>query len=195
MFDLGNVLIDWNPRHLYRRLFDDEDAMEQFLAEICSLEWHVEHDRGRDAAESCAELAARHPEFESQILAWAARSEDMVGGPIDDSVAILADLKAAGVPCYALSNMERETFPVRLERYEFLRWFDGYVISGFEGIVKPEPEIFQLLLTRFGLEPNRTLFVDDSEINVAAAAALGIRALQFETPAQLRAVLIDLDVL
>jgi len=185
VFDLGGVLVDWNPRHLYRQLFDDEADMECFLAEICSLEWHVAHDLGHDIEASCAELAARHPEHADLIRAWADRSEEMVRGAIDGTVEILRALKEAGVPVYALSNMERETFPLRVERFDFLRWFDGYVISGLEGVVKPDRKIFELLITRFDLVPSRTLFVDDSAVNVDAAIAAGLRAVQFVSPSEL----------
>ncbi|MEY2433714.1 MAG: 2-haloacid dehalogenase [Acidimicrobiaceae bacterium] len=195
VFDLGGVLIDWNPRHLYRQLFDDEAAMEDFLATICTLEWHVAHDRGESTAESCAELAALHPDHAPLIHAWADRSEDMIGGAIEETVSILAELRAAGVPCYVLSNMESETFPLRLERFEFLHWFDGHVISGLEGLVKPDPRIFRRLLRRFDLQPGRTLFIDDSAGNVEAAAAVGIKAVLFESPAQLRADLETLELL
>lgn len=195
VFDLGGVLIDWNPRHLYRQLFDDEAAMEEFLATICTLEWHVAHDLGQSTAESCAALALEHPEHASMIQAWADRSEDMIGGAIDEVVEILAELRAAGVPCYVLSNMEPETFPLRLERFDFLHWFDGHVISGLEGLVKPDPKIFRRMLRRFDLQPSRTLFIDDSAVNVEAAAEVGINAVRFESPAQLRAHLEQLGLL
>ena len=195
VFDLGGVLIDWNPRHLYRQLFDDEAAMEEFLATICTLEWHVAHDLGQSTADSCAALALEHPEHAELIRAWAERSEDMIGGAIDGTVSILAELRAAGVRCYALSNMEPETFPLRLERFEFLHWFDGHLISGLEGLVKPDPEIFRLLLRRFDLQPSRTLFIDDSAVNVEAATKIGIRSVLFESPGQLRADLQELKLL
>jgi 2-haloacid dehalogenase len=195
VFDLGGVLIDWNPRHLYRQLFDDEAAMEEFLATVCTLEWHVAHDLGQSTAESCAELALEYPEHASMILAWAERSEDMIGGAIADTVSILAELRAAGVRCYVLSNMEPETFPLRLERFDFLHWFDGHVISGLEGIVKPDPKIFHRMLRRFDLQPSRTVFIDDSAVNVEAAREIGIKALRFESPGQLRKDLEKLGVL
>ena len=195
VFDLGGVLIDWDPRHLYRRLFDDEAAMEEFLATICTLDWHVAHDLGQSTVESCAQLALEHPEHAAMIHAWADRGEDMIGGAIEETVSILAALKAAGVRCYILSNMEPETFPLRLDRFEFLHWFDGHVISGFEGLVKPDPELFHRLLRRFDLEPSRTVFIDDRAVNVAAANELGIRAVLFESPAQLRAHLEEIGLL
>ncbi|MEY2402882.1 MAG: 2-haloacid dehalogenase [Acidimicrobiaceae bacterium] len=195
VFDLGGVLIDWNPRHLYRQLFDDEAAMEDFLATICTLEWHVAHDLGESTADSCAELARQHPEHAAMINAWAERSEDMIGGAIEETVEILAELRKAGVRCYVLSNMEPETFPLRLERFEFLHWFDGHLISGMENLVKPDPRIFRRLLRRFDLQPSRTVFIDDSVVNVEAANEIGIKAIHFESPEQLRSQLEDIGLL
>src|SRR6516162_8694062 len=131
VFDIGCVLLDWDPRYLYRKLFDEEAQMNRFLAEVCTMEWHDAHDRGKPAEVSCAELAASHPEHEELIWAWTRRSEEMVAGPIPESVEVLRDLRTAGVRCYALTNMEVETYPLRLERFSFLRWFDGTVVSGF----------------------------------------------------------------
>ena len=187
VFDLGGVLIDWNPRHLYRQLFADEADMEDFLANVCSPSWHRQHDLGRDMAESCVELTATYPEHGEHIRAWVERNDEMVRGVIDGSVEILADLRSRGVPCYLLSNMESETFPRRMERFSFLRWFDGYVVSGHEGIAKPDPEVFQLLLERFDLEAARTIFVDDVRENVEAATRVGLQSVLFDSPAGLRA--------
>ena len=195
MFDIGGVLLDWNPRHLYRRLFDDEHEMERFLSEICTLKWHEAHDRGKPFEASCAELASRHPAYAEMIYAWGRRSEEMIAGPIDETVEIFARLKAAGVACYALTNMETETFPLRVKRFPFLSWFDGAVVSAFEGVVKPEPEIFERLLERFGLCPESTLFVDDSPRNVRTARELGIQAVLFESPAAFEQVLTEAGLL
>jgi 2-haloacid dehalogenase len=195
VFDIGGVLLDWNPRYLYRQLFDDELEMERFLEEICTLEWHQAHDRGKPFEVSCAELAARHPDYAEQIHAWGRRSEDMIAGPIDDVVELLRRLKAGGVPCYALTNMETETYPLRVERYPFMRWFDGAVVSGFEGVVKPEREIFERLLERFNLTPERTLFADDSQRNVDAAGELGIQAVLYRSPEQFEQVLSEAGLL
>lgn len=189
VFDIGGVLLDWDPRYLYRKLFDDEEAMDRFLEQICTMEWHQRHDRGYSVQESCEKLATAHPEHAELIRAWGLRSEEMVAGPIDGTVEILQELRRDGVACYALSNMERESFPRRVARYPFLSWFDGAVVSGFEGVVKPDPEIFRLLLSRFELRPQRTLLIDDSAANVEAARSLGMQALQFRSPAHLRAEL------
>jgi 2-haloacid dehalogenase len=187
VFDLGGVLLDWNPRYLYRKLFDGDDAaMERFLKEICTIEWHHAHDIGVPPERTSTELSKAHPDQQALIWAWSRRSEEMVAGPIDGTVAILRELKDAGVPCYALTNMERETYPLRLERFEFMRWFDGTVVSGFEGVAKPDPAVFELLIERFDLNPSTTVLIDDSPANVKAAMAAGMRALEFSSPDQLR---------
>ena len=187
VFDLGGVLLDWNPRYLYRKLFGGDDAaMERFLAEVCTMEWHHANDLGVPPERTCAELAQAHPDQAELIWAWPNRSEEMISGPIQGTVAILSELTAAGVPCYALTNMERETYPRRRERFEFMRWFDGTVVSGFEGVAKPDPAIFELLLDRFDLDRSTTVLIDDSPANVQAARSVGMQAVQFESPEQLR---------
>jgi 2-haloacid dehalogenase len=186
VFDLGGVLLDWNPRYLYRKLFDDQAEMDRFLSEVCTMEWHHAHDLGVPPEQTIPPLVEAHPEYAEHIWAWPQRSEEMVAGPIDESVEILRALKERGVPVYALTNMETWTYPDRVDRYPFLRWFDGTVVSGFEGVAKPDRRVFELLLDRFGLTPETTLFIDDSPKNVAAARAAGIQAIKFESPAQLR---------
>jgi 2-haloacid dehalogenase len=195
VFDIGGVLLDWNPRHLYRKLLDDEEEMERFLGQVCTLEWHADHDRGVPFETSCAALAAKHPEDAELIWAWGRRTEEMVAGPIDGTVEILRELKDVGVRCYALTNMEAETYPKRVARFDFMGWFDGTVVSGFEGISKPDPEIFERLLERFGLERSRTLLIDDAARNIVAARSLGMQTVQFESPAHLRGALEEAGVL
>ncbi len=187
VFDLGGVLIDWDPRHLYRRIFrGDEAAMERFLAEVCTPEWNEEQDAGRSFAEGVALLQARHPEHRDRIAAFHLRWDEMLAGVIPGVAEILSDVKAAGNPVYALSNWSAETWPIAERRFEFLSWFDGVVVSGRIGLRKPDPAIFQHLLERFGLEAERTLFVDDSERNVESARRLGFEALRFVSAPQLR---------
>jgi 2-haloacid dehalogenase len=195
VFDIGGVLLDWNPRYLYRKLFDDEQAMERFLKDVCTLDWHADHDRGVPMDQSCSRLAERHPEHAELIRAWASRTEEMVAGPIAGSVEILRTLKDRGVRCYALTNMESETYPLRVQRYEFMRWFDGTVVSAFEGIVKPDPAIFRRLLERFELEPSSTVMIDDSAPNIEAARSLGMRTIRFRSADQLRGSLERLGLL
>jgi 2-haloacid dehalogenase len=186
VFDLGGVLIDWDPRHLYRKLFSDPGEMESFLAQICTLDWHREHDLGADITASCERLATLYPAHRDMIMAWAQRGEEMAAGQIDEVVRVLAEVKAAGTPCYALSNMEPEAFAIRLERFPFMNWFEGHVISGLEGVAKPDQRIFQILLARYDLDPEETVFTDDSRLNVEAARALRINAVHYTGAPQLR---------
>jgi 2-haloacid dehalogenase len=186
VFDLGGVLIDWNPRYLYRQLFGDPGEMEDFLARICTDDWHRAHDLGADITASCQRLAALHPGYRDAIMAWASRGEEMAAGQFDETVDVLSSVKAAGVPCYALSNMEPEAFSIRRARFAFMTWFDGQVISGQEGVAKPDPRIFEILLSRYALVPSATVFVDDVQRNVDAAHALGINAVRYTGAGQLR---------
>lgn len=196
LWDLGGVLLDWDPRHLYRKLFGpDEVAMDDFLAHVCSPEWHALQDLGKATAEACAELAAEHPGQAEMINAWAERNEEMVAGAISGSVEVLAELRAKGTACYALSNMEQESWQRRLKLYDFLGWFDGCFISSFEGVMKPDPEYFERALARFELAPGDCLFIDDRAQNIEVALSLGIRAVLFRSPEQLRADLEDRGLL
>lgn len=189
VFDVGGVLLDWNPRHLYRKLIADEAQMEWFLEKVCSPAWHAPHDRGVSTAASCAELAARYPEYSELIWAWSRRSEEMIGGVDTGTLEVLRAVKETGLPCYALTNMEAETYPLRLRRFPFLRWFDGTVVSGREGVAKPDPVIFTRLLDRFGLMAETTLMIDDKEENVYAASRLGMQTAKFQSSGELRSTL------
>jgi 2-haloacid dehalogenase len=182
VFDVGGVLLDWDPRHLYRKLIPDPAQMEWFLANVCTPQWHERHDRGLSTAESCAALADQWPQYAGLILAWSGRGEEMVAGPLPAGVKLLRQVIRSGLPCYALTNMEAETYPERVARYDFLRCLTGAVVSGFEGIAKPDREIYELLLRRFGLDAPATLFIDDSAVNVAAAADAGLEAMVYRGP-------------
>jgi 2-haloacid dehalogenase len=196
VFDLGGVLIDWDPRHLYRSLFDgDEAAMEQFLAEVTTPAWNAEQDAGRTWQDAIDLLVAQHPGWRELIVAYRERWTDMLAGPIEGTVDVLGDLRQAGVRLAAITNWSAETFPVARQRYAFLDWFETIVVSGEEGIVKPEPRIFQLVLERTGMRAARTVFIDDSPTNIAAAAALGFATIQFTDPATLRTELEGLGLL
>ena len=187
VFDLGGVLIDWDPRYLYRSLFGgDEAAMERFLATVCTPEWNRGQDAGRPWSEAIASLVAEHPEHADLIRAFWDRWPETLGDAIDPTVDVLAELRAAGIPLYALSNWSAETFPIARPRYPFLDWFDGIVISGEVGAAKPDPRIYQALVERHGLDPASLAFVDDVPANVAAAEDLGMRGLTFTSAASLR---------
>jgi 2-haloacid dehalogenase len=192
VFDLGGVLIDWDPRYLYRQLFADREEMEDFLTRICTPDWHRAHDLGEDITESCERLARQHPGHRDMIMAWAQCGDEMAVGQRDETVELLRQLRAAGTPCYALSNMEPQMFTVRKARFPFMNWFDGYVISGIEGVAKPDRRIFEILLRRHELRPVSTVFIDDSPPNIAAARELGMHAVQYTSAQRLRQ---DLDAL
>lgn len=186
VFDLGGVLIDWDPRHLYRKLFAEEAEMERFLAEVTSQAWNLEQDRGRPFAEAIAELTRQHPDRADLIEAFWSRWPEMLGEPHQETVDVLADLRATGIRLLALTNWSAETFPVAVPRYPFLAWFEAVIVSGEVRLVKPDPAIFRLLIDRHGLEPAQTVLIDDSIANVEAAGALGFRAVRFTDAAALR---------
>jgi len=196
VFDFGGVLLNWNPRHLYRKLFaGDEAAMESFLANVCTPAWNERQDAGRSFADAVAELLPRHPDQSELIAAYGQRFDEMIAGPIEGTVEILAELKRSGVPRYGLTNFSAETFRPQHQRFGFLSWFDGIVVSGEEGVIKPDPKIFRILLERYRIAPEEAVFIDDSPTNAAAATALGIHGIHFRSPEALRSELVSLGLL
>jgi 2-haloacid dehalogenase len=196
IFDLGGVLIDWNPRHLYRKLFAGDDArMEWFLAEVCNNDWNVRQDAGRPFAEAIAEASAKWPEQSALIRAFHERWDEMIAGQIDGTVAILDELHAGGMPLYALTNWSAETFPRARPRFAFFDRFRAIVVSGELKLIKPDPAIFRHALRLSGTTPAETVFIDDSAKNADAAAELGLQALRFTSPKQLRRDLTSLGLL
>jgi len=195
VFDLGGVLVDWNPRHLYRRLFADEAAMERFLAEVTTPAWNLEQDRGRPFADGIASLVRDHPDQAELIDAYWRRWPEMLGDPHQGTVEVLAELRGSGVRLLALTNWSAETYPFAAPRYPFLGWFEAVIVSGDVELVKPDPAIFQLLVDRYGLEPSQTVLIDDTPANVRAAAALGFRAISFTSAPALRRDLVAMGLL
>ena len=195
IFDLGGVLIDWDPRHLYRGLFADTADMEAFLAEVATPAWNEEQDAGRPWPDAIAALVERHPDQRELIEAFHGRWPEMLGGPIDGTADLLLELRTEGVRLYALSNWSAETFPIARRRYPFLEWFDGIVISGEVGVIKPDPGIFEHLVARYAIEPGTAVFIDDSAVNVEAADRLGFIALRFVDAPSLRRDLEELGLL
>ncbi len=186
VFDFGGVLLDWNPRHLYRRYFDDPGGMEAFLSEIHFSEWNTEQDKGRPFAVGVAELSARFPQHARLIRLYHERWEDSVSGIIPGSVEILRRLRAAGRRLYGLSNWSAETFPIAQRKYgEVFGLLDGYIISGEVGLAKPDPAIFHYLAEKFGCQPTESLFIDDHHPNIDAAQTVGFRAILFRSAEQL----------
>ncbi|HEX4986619.1 MAG TPA: HAD family phosphatase [Burkholderiales bacterium] len=196
LFDLGAVLVDWNPRYLYRPLFDGDDAaMERFLAEIVPPWWNLEIDAGKSFDQAVAERSASHPGHAGMIAQWRDGWERMLRGEISGSVEILAELRGRGHRLHALTNWSAETFPVARRRFTFLEWFEDIVVSGEVGLAKPDPRIFSLAIERCRLEPARTVFIDDSLRNVEAGRTAGLQALHFRDPPRLRAELAALGML
>lgn len=191
LFDLGGVLIDWEPRRLYRKIFSDEAAMEAFLATVCTPAWNLELDRGRPFASAVAELVARHPHQREPIEAYQRRWIEMIGGPIEHTVRLLEGLKGQNRPLRALTNWSAETFAlVRHDPvYAFLDHFETIYVSGELRMIKPEPEIFEHVLADLGLAAGRILFIDDSARNIETADRLGFATHRFTEPAALEAEL------
>ena len=196
VFDLGGVLLEWNPRHLYRKLFaGDEAAMEAFLADVCSVAWNERQDAGRRFADAVDELMPRHADKRALIEAFGQRFGEMIPGPIAGTVAIFHELKRRNTPLYALSNWSSETFPPQRERFPFLAQFDGIVVSGDEGVIKPDPRIFRILFDRYAIAPHEAVFIDDNPANAAAASTLGVHGIHFRSPDALRTELAALGLL
>lgn len=185
VFDLGGVLIDWDPRHMYRKLFADEAEMERFLTGIATLEWNGRHDAGRPWREGVDTLSSQYPEHADLIAAYWERWEEMLGGPIEGTVDILRRLKSNGQELHALTNWSTETFPIARRRFEFLTWFETIVVSGEERLIKPDPALYEVLLARIGRKATECIFIDDNVHNIATAARLGFDAIRFVEPQQL----------
>lgn len=196
IFDLGAVLIDWNPRYMYRTIFSDEAEMERFLAEIATSDWNEEQDAGRPLQEGTEILVRQFPEYAELIRAFYGRWDEMLGEAFHDTVEIFKKLKASGkYKIYALTNWSAETFPVAVARFEFLNWFDGIVVSGEEKMRKPTPEFYHILLDRYSVKPEEALFIDDNYRNILAAEKIGISCIHFTSARQLEEQLTDREIL
>lgn len=188
VFDIGNVLYDWDPRVLYRRLITDDEALDVFLRDVCSKEWHFQHDAGRPFAETSAELCARFPQHADLIAQWGPRFSEQIPGPVTGMPELVAELDEAGVPLFAITNFSDEFFvPFRTQEAAMFDRFRDIVVSGAERLVKPDAAIYRLALERFGLQPHEALFIDDRHDNVAGAKKVGMHAVPFSDAATLRA--------
>jgi 2-haloacid dehalogenase len=196
VFDLGGVLIDWNPRYLYRKIFSSEEQMEYFLESVCSQHWNEQQDAGRPFSKATAELIEKFPHFKSEIQAYDLRWEEMLSGPIDSSVKLLEKLSInKRYRLLALSNWSQEKFGIAENRFSFLKLFEDIVVSGRVGLKKPDPQIFQFLCTRHQITPQDTIFIDDSVVNIQSASQLGFRALHYKCTDELEGQLIKLGVM
>lgn len=180
VFDFGGVLIDWNPRYLYRTYFNDDREMEYFLSHVCTGEWNAEHDRGRTFDEGVRLLEERFPQYSEAIRLYRDGWESMLNGEFPGTVALLMKLKKLGYGIYGLTNWSAETFPIALSKYPVLHRFDGIVVSGQEKLIKPDPKIFGILLERYGLNAGECIFIDDSPANIETAARLGFNTVLFD---------------
>lgn len=196
IFDLGGVLIDWNPRYVYRKIFRTEEEMEWFLENVTNLDWNEQQDAGYPIHKATEELVAKHPEWEPEIKAYYERWLEMLGDAIHDTVEIFHRLRQSGrYKLYALTNWSAELFPHALERFGFLKWFDGIVVSGEERTRKPFREIYDILLSRYRLTASSSLFIDDNLRNIKAAEAIGLITIHFSSPHELEKELKRLKIL
>jgi 2-haloacid dehalogenase len=187
IFDLGGVLIDWNPRYLYRKIFNTEEEVSWFLENICTPEWNDQQDAGRSFGEATEALVKQHPHHEEAIRAWYGRWQETIRGPLHDTVSILREVKDKNQHrLYALTNWSAETFPWALSTFEFLHWFEGIVVSGVEKMRKPFPEFYSILFERYGVDPTRAVFIDDNIKNIEGGRAVGLHTLHFQSPGKLR---------
>lgn len=188
IFDLGGVLIDWNPNYIFdENYFDSLEKRSHFFQHICTSDWNEEQDMGRSIVEATQELIKKFPDWERSIRDFYGRWTEMLKAPIPETVEIFRQLKDSGkYKLYALTNWQTGLFDIALVRYNFLHWFDGRVVSGEEKTRKPFPEFYQRLLDRYTVDPSRALFIDDNMRNVKAAEELGIRSIHFKSPEQLK---------
>ncbi len=194
IFDFGGVLVDWNPRYVFRSYFKTEEEMEYFLGNICTNEWNANQDCGHLMADATRERVAEFPEYKEPIEMFYANWGTMLHSDIPATVEFLKQVKEAGYGIYGLTNWSHETIHVAYERYPFFSLFDGIVVSGFEKLLKPDPRIYRTLLERYGLKAEECIFLDDNQANVDAANALGIKAFRFTTIDEVRPMLAELGI-
>ena len=190
IFDLGGVLIDWNPDYLYRKIITDEEKRKEFLSTVCTPDWNEMQDAGRTIQRANEILVEKFPDFKTEILAFYGRWEEMLGGVFDDTVDVLNILiEKDEHQIYALTNWSAETFPIAWDRYEFLKLFKDILVSGRVKLKKPDPKIYQLAIERFEVIPEETVFIDDNERNIRAAEKEGIKGIVYRSTADLKAQL------
>ncbi len=198
IFDLGGVLIDWNPKYLYRKIFDTEEEIDFFLTTIATSDWNEEQDAGRSLQDATNILLQKYSDekWKEPINAFYGRWTEMLGGAINGTVDILRQcIDQPSLHVYALTNWSAETWPVALQEFEFLHWFEGVLVSGQEGMRKPAPAFYQLMMDRYSIEKEHALFIDDNQRNVDASNAFGLRALLFKQPDKLKRELRQLGVI
>lgn len=195
IFDFGNVLLEWNPRHVYRRFFQSEEEMEKFLHDVDFTDWNLQQDKGRPFAEGVSELSKQFPQYAELIQAYHDNWIHSIGNSLTGTIEIMKRLKKAGYQLYGLSNWSAETFPMARRKYDFFNLLDDIVISGEVGAIKPEPAIFEIMLKRIGRPAAECLFIDDALANIEAARAMGFATVHFQSPEQLENELHLLELL
>jgi 2-haloacid dehalogenase len=193
VFDLGGVLVDWNPDYVYKNVFTSEKEMKWFYENICTPDWNEQQDEGRSLFDATEYLVKKFPEHETNIRMYYGRWEEMLGGPIHETVDMLKHLKDnTDYRLFALTNWSAETFPIALDRYDFLHWFDGRLVSGEEKTRKPFKKIYELLMDRFSIVPERSIYIDDNFRNLIPAKELGFHVIHFQSPHQFKKELMEL---
>lgn len=196
IFDLGGVLIDWSPNYVFDEIFgDDQERRNFFFQNICTSDWNENQDAGYPIKKATEEKVAEFPEWKNEIEAFYGRWEEMLGDAIGGTVDILKKLKDANTHrLIALTNWSAETFPIALERFEFLQWFEGIVVSGTEKTRKPFPDFYKILFDRYNVNPKDAIFIDDNLRNVEAGRALGLTGIHFKSPEALEKELQELKI-
>ncbi len=195
VFDLGGVLIDWNPRYVFDKIFEGRTDKDYFFENVCTSEWNEMQDAGRPLRAAMDALKPLHPKYEQEIEAYYGRWQEMLGGPIHQTVQILdALIKSKKFRVLALTNWSQETFPTALKLYDFLHWFEGIVVSGVEKVIKPDPKIYQILFDRYQVDPATAVFIDDNLKNVKGSEAVGMKAIHFQSSEQLEKTFYEMKI-
>lgn len=194
IFDFGGVLIDWNPEYLYRNVFETEEEMNFFLDNVCRYDWNLLQDAGRSVSEATLILQREHPKYSKEIAYYYGRWEEMLGGTIDENVKLIEPLKKR-YKLYGLTNWSAETLPIAMKKYNFFKDLDGIVVSGDEKIIKPDPKIYEVLLNRYSIDAESSLFIDDNADNILTAKEMGFKTVHFTDKVNLEQLLESKQIL
>jgi len=194
IFDFGGVLVDWNPVYLYSKVFGCEEKANHFLENVCRYDWNLHQDAGRPLAEATRILQEQHPDHKDEIAMYYGRWEEMLGGTLDENTKLIKPLKEK-YKVYGLTNWSAETLPIAMNLYDFFDKMDGIVVSGDEKLIKPDPKIYQVLIDRYAIKPEESLFIDDNFDNIVAAQKFGFRTIHFTNEVNLEETLMEMNVL
>lgn len=194
VFDFGGVLIDWNPTYLFSKVFDNEDEMQHFLENICHSEWNIMQDAGRPLAEATLQKQQKYPKYKDEIAMYYGRWDEMLGGTIDVNTKLVKPLKDK-YKVYGLTNWSAETLPIAIDRYDFFKHLDGIVVSGDEKLIKPDARIYEVLLNRYDIKADESLFIDDNAANIKAAQELGFHTIHYTDGVNLEEVMKEMGLI